>query len=398
MRWKRSLADHDSASRNLASALSQAPRESLVAKRATQIARRLDNPALAAEQFWAIAAGDEDSDADGRGRLYLLATDLYLRADDIERAEDAAQAALKLPDLHHEVESAARRALDALTGDEAELRKERAGLLRLLEHEDHAAERMHILGRLREIGAALAEPQLVARADDEQLSLAYRMLKEEHDPVAAATHLRELLAEHHDPERVLKLYDSLASKQTDDVFAARLWTDAARFAWAGHRSSDEAIGRIRNALACNPNSSRAISLLAEIADSKEDRQVDTILCDDVDGGLLVETRPELALNVADAALRLDRDDQAKAIYQAIVHSHAPDELRLSALHSLDALLERSGLDTERLEVLRWRWDIAKIADPGSAGDIAVELARIHRSAGAYERATEICAPRMLDSG
>jgi hypothetical protein len=385
------LADHDSATRNLASAVSQAPRESLVAKRASDIASRLPNPAEAAEQLAGIAAGDEDSDADGRGRLFLLAADLWLRADDIDRAEGAAQSALELPELHHEVESAARRALDALTGDEAELRKERAGLLRLLESEDHAAERMHILGRLREIGAALGESDLVYRADAEQLQLAHRLLEEENDPDAAAAHLRELLAEHDDHARVLALYDSLAAEQADDRFASRLWADAAGFAWTAQRSAEEALERIRFALQRDPNSSRSLALLAEIADAREDPRIDAIMCDDIDGVQLVESHPALSLKIAEAALRLGRDEHSRAVYHALVHSHAPDELRLIALHSLDAQLEQAGLDAERLQVLRWRWDIAKVADPANAGDVAYELARLLRGSGAYDDARAICA-------
>ena len=170
-------------------------------------------------------------------------------------------------------------------------------------------------------------------------------------PHAAAAHLRELLAEHDDHARVLQLYDSLAAEQQNPAFSARLWTDAAYYAWSSLRSSSEALSRLRYAFEREPQAPRALAVLAELAEGGEDPLVDQMLCDELDGTALVESNGTLSLRIADAALRLGREAQAKRVYLALVHSHAADELRLSALHTLDGMLERAGLHAERMQVL-----------------------------------------------
>lgn len=391
------LSDHESATRNVASAVAQAPREPVVVRRAGTVAARLPNPSVAASRMQEAALSDQDFDNDGRARLMLLAAELWQRADAYESATEANDRAAALEGLHEDLLQAIRRSREGLSGQDAELRRERAALLRLLDDEDHAAERMHILGRLRELGRALEDPSLVSRADREQLELAQRLLDEEAeaDPAAALVHLRELFAEHQDYSRVLAVYDELISRTADDHLAAGLLTDAARLAWAGQRDAKAAYERLRAALAREPGATMALEHLAELLSATEDPEIrSAILAQLSDEGGLARA-PNLALRLADTALRESQPERARRLLEPLLQADIDPALQMQVLATLDAALEAQGLEADRISHLQARVELAREHAPAKLGDFALQLANVQRALGALADARDTVTDAIL---
>lgn len=383
------LQDTESATRNIESAIQQAPGDRVVASRAGALAARLPEPCKVAQRFERIAATTTTLDASARARLWLVAADLYLTQDDPAAAEAASQAVLALPGVPPESAAVATRNLELLAFDEArDLRQQKTGLLRLLEAEEHPIERMHILRRLREIGAAMDDPNLVEWSCRELIALALDEDDLDGELGAATAALRELCEPRGDHAEVVRLYRQLAARLRTPLGQARAWLEAARATWQGLRDARAAVGLLQESLARVPAWAPALQMLGELTRAQDDPRMQSTVY-----RTLMELDPrqrplELELELGRLARSLGRTNEALALLRPLtVQTHAGD-IRLAALRELDALLAATSAPAERLPVLRRYLDECHERGSDAAGDVAFELATHERELGQLESALQ----------
>lgn len=401
------LADAQSAQRNLATAIQVAPLDVVVLQRAAALAHRQPDIGEAAErleQFSKLPArpelGETFEDA-ARARMLVLASELHLRNDALEGAERAARAAVALDNLPEPVRKLVDRQLEQIVQidqGEFDLRKRRKALLAKLDDTLIATDRLQMFGRLREMTRQLGERDELEHITQRQLDLAHELLAS-HDPEqrdAAIACLRDLFAESGDYGRIVMLYEELASRTGDADEAAERLTAAARFAWSGQRDPKLAVAIVRRALDRAPTYVPATTLLGEIAGASDEREVDAVICDELSLLAPRQRPPLLTLRLAEAALRLERREQAQGVLRQLLAGEASVELRLQALSLLDGLLDGAGRTNDRIPLLEERLELCRRHWPERAADIALELARAQRSIGNLQDARATCRTALLD--
>ena len=391
------LSDAESAMRNLASALKQPTDDQVVTRRATVIAERLPDPAKAAGLLQRAAEDELEVDDAARARLYLASADLHVRAGDSAAAQRASRIVMELSAAPEAASATARQTLETLNEGDFELRRERDALLSLLESEEADIERLHILGRLREIGRAVADDSLVERVSKAQLALAHQLLDSESDRDEAAAALLELFADRGDYARIVELYESLADRTQDAGRAAKMLTDAARFAWTGQRDAALAIAIVRRALARRPRDAEATALMVEIATGTDDPSADEAVYQELKQLEPAERTPALALRMAAAALRLGHDEEGRRTLFSLLQTPLPPDLRLSALGLLDEILTRAGLTRDRIPVLEERLRLTQTHAPDRAPDVALDLASVQAKVGVLDGARQTITRALEDS-
>ena len=401
------LSDAQSAVRNLGAALQQAPTDVVVSSRASGIAARVPEPGEAAGRLEQLARspgrpelGEIISDA-ARARLLIAASDLHLRNDMLEPAEAAARAANELDELPDELRKQVERALDQIVQidqGEFDLRKRRKALNLKLDTVDDPVERLTIFSRLREMARALDDREDLQDATRRQLELAHSLLDGPAGPAkeAALSALRDVFAATGDYVRIVRLYEDLASRSADASEAAELLTSAARFAWSGLRDPKLAVAIVRRALDRSPTHAPATELLGEIAGASDEREVDATICDELSQLAPRQRPPLLTLRLAEAALRLERREQAQTVLRQLLAGEASVELRLQASSLLDGLLESAGRTHDRLPLLEERLELSRRHWPDRAADIALDLARAQRAVGNLQDARATCRTALLD--
>lgn len=383
------LGDVESATRNIESAITQAPADVTVSSRAGALAVRIPEPRKLAHRFERIAASAHDLEPTPRARLWLLAADLHLSQDDPASAEAAYEAVLALPDVPTDAAATASRSLELLAFDEArDLRQQKSGLLRLLESEDHTAERMHILRRLREIGVALDDRPLIEWASHEQLNLALDDTEFESDLAAATAALRDLYAERGDDQQIVELYRTLARRLKTDTGPAQALLEAARFTWHGLHDPTAAIELLRECLQRTPSWVPALQMLGEIArqcgDLSTRAQVYQGLLD-----LDPRHRPlALDLELGRLAHALGKETEAQALLRPLTVQAQDGAIRFEALRALDELLSTSSVGNERVIVLRRYLDECHERGLEEAGRVAFDLAQIELKSGNRDAARQ----------
>lgn len=383
------LQDIESAMRNIESAIQQAAGDRVVASRAGALAARLPEPCKMAQRFERIAGTAYALDAPARARLWLIAADLYLTRDDPAAAEAASQAVLALPGVPADAAAAATRNLELLAFDEArDLRQQKTGLLRLLEAEEQPVERMHILRRLREIGAAMDDRHLVEWSCHELLALALDEDDLDGELGTATGALRELCEARGDHVEVVRLYRDLAARLRSPRGQAHAWLEAARATWHGLRDPKAAIGLLQESLARVPSWSPALQMLGELTRAHDDpRMQSTVYRTLMD--LDPRQRPlELELELGRLARSLGRTSEALALLRPLTVQTTSGDIRLAALRELDALLAATAGPAERLPVLRRYLDECHERSLEAAGDVAFELARWELELGHPESALQ----------
>lgn len=385
------LGDTDSALRNIESAIQQAPADVVVATRSAKLAAGMPEPRRAAERFEGIASGDNDLDDAARARLWLLSAELRMHDDDPAAAEAASKRVLELSTAPGDAAAAASRNLESLANDDArELRQQKSGLLRLLETEEQATERLHILDRLREIGRSLGDDGLVEWASREQLGLVDAIDESEADLDTTGQALRDVFAERGAYAEVVVLYEKLATRATVPQRAAELHAEAARFCWHGLRDARRAVGILHEALARDPELDTAFLLLGEITQAADDTELAADLYDQLRNLEARRRSPALELQIANMALRLGRHEEALGLLRRL--SGDDDEIiARQALARLDVVLTRIGQPSDRLAVLRRCLDAALQHNPEDAPTFALELARVQSTIGDTDGALRTCA-------
>ena len=403
------LSDSQSAVRNLGAALQQAPSDVVVVNRANVLAARLSDPGDAAtrlEQFSRSPGrpelGETLNDA-ARARLLLVASDLHLRNDTLEPAEAAARAAGALDDLPPELRRQTARALEQIIQidhGEFDLRKRRKSLLNKLEQATDPSERLQVFSRLRETARTLHDDADLEDLTRAQLELAHALLGDREASQdardAALSALRDVFAESGDYARVVTLYEELAARTGDAHEGAGLLTSAARFAWSGLRDPKLAVAIVRRALDRAPTHAPATELLGEIAGASDEREVDATICDELSQLAPRQRAPLLTLRLAEAALRLERREQAQGVLRQLLAGEASVELRLQALRLLDGLLDSAGRTHDRVPLLEERLELCRRHWPDRAADVALDLARAQRAVGNLQDARATCRTALLD--
>jgi len=397
------LHDPESATRNIESALAQAPADLVVTSRAGALAGRLPEPRKVAERFERIASVAGELDPPSRARLWLLAADLRLATDDPAAAEAASQAVLDLQGAPPEALAAAQRNLELLAFDEArDLRQQKSGLMRLLEAEELAAERMHILRRLREIGVAMDDRNLIEWASREQLGLAVDAAEFEPDLSGATTALRELYAERGSYEEIVALYRGLASRLRAPQARAEALLEAARFTRYGLRNPTAAIALLQEVLAIVPAWAPAMLMLGELTRQCEDPELQASVYRTLIA-LDAKQRPiTLELELGRLARALGRTSEAIALLRPLTAQGDDARVRVEALRDLKDLLSTSASPAELAPVLRRYLDEAHNDDSENWGEIASELADLELALGNREGALQsvrkglLKAPEHLD--
>jgi len=384
------LGDVESAIRNLESALQQGAEDILVTNRAAQLSDRLPAPKAAATRLTESAAGEAGRDPLARTHLLLIAARLFVRADDIDSATAAWQQVVDLPDAPDEARLAARQEIEGLMSDgERDLRRQKSGLLQLLDEEEQPIERLHMLGRLREIGRALSDEELLDGATEQELALAKQMLESHEGRQAGMAALRDLLAEREDYGQIVEIFTDCAAKTEDRLEAAAILIDAARFAWRGIGDAKAAVAILRRALARSPAIQTALSLLGEIAESSNDADLEATIYRELSQ---VEDRPAaLSLRLAEFAERLGKRDAALTMLREVADSDAASDLRFQALSQMDALLSGDARARERLPVLEAYYHESHTQAPERTSEIAFELATLQRDIEGVDQAAQTCA-------
>jgi tetratricopeptide (TPR) repeat protein/Tfp pilus assembly protein PilF len=393
------IGDTDSALRNIESAIAQAPSDVVVATRSAKLATRMPDPRRAAERFEDIASGDADLDDASRARLWLLSAELRMHDDDPAAAEAASKRVLELSEAPGDVTAAASRNLETLANDDArELRQQKSGLLRLLETEEQATERLHILDRLREIGRALGDDGLVDWASREQLGLVDAIDEADADLGSTGDALRDVFAQRGAYAEVVMLYEKLAKRATTPERAAPLLAEAARFCWHGLRDARQAVGLLRQALGQDHGLETALVLLGEITQTVDDPELAADLHDELrklqatttDHEATSRRPPAVELQIAHLALRLGRHEEALGLLRRLSSSEDPGIARQALAH-LDVVLTRIGQPSDRLAVLRRCLEAAREHDPEDVPAFALELARVQAAIGDGDGALRSCA-------
>jgi tetratricopeptide (TPR) repeat protein len=384
------LADAESALRNLASALKQPTDDPIVLRKVLVLAERFADPGRVAQRLEHAATNDPEVDDLVRIRLYTVVAESHRRAGNVAAAHRAAQIASGAG-------ATATLAEPAPDDANAELRRERDALSLLLDSEEQQVERLHILGRLREIGRALDDAHLVQRTSAAQLELAHGLLESEADRDEAAAALFELLAERGDYGQIVALYEGLADRTPDAARAAKLLTDAARFAWTGQRDAALAMAIVRRALVRRTRDPEATALLVEIAVGSDDPGADQAIYDELSGMEPSHRSPALSLRLASAALRLGRDEEGRRLVFDLLQTPLSPDLRLSALGLLDGILTRAGLTRDRVPVLEERLRATRGLWPERAADVALELATVQARIGALDQARLCCRTALAEA-
>jgi len=386
------LGDVDSAVRNIESAITQAPDDLVVSTRAATLTSRLPDPRRIADRLERIASAPGDLDDAARARLWLLAADLRMSDDDVVAAEAAAQRVLALPDASEDLTAAAQRNLEALEGDDRHaLRKQKSGLLRLLEVEQQPTERVHILARLRELGHALGDDDLEAWASQEQLQLADGLDGTDDDLHSAAAALRDAYAERGAYAEVVALYERVAER-TEGPAKADALLESARFAWTALRDPTRSLDALRRSVEVSAGNPEALALLAELtAHTGDDPRVVAVYealraaphaaTDDSAGRRSAAFDLELSQVAAD----LGRSQDAVAILRPLCLRTDDDELRFAALTKLDAVLAHSAAPSDRVSITRRLFEASLQRRSPKMVSVALELARCERSLGGAER-------------
>jgi tetratricopeptide (TPR) repeat protein len=401
------LSDAQSSIRNLAAAIQVAPLDVVVLQRANTLAHRLPDLGDAAEKLELFARtparielGETFDDA-ARARMFMLASDLHLRNDALEPAERAARAATQFGDLGEALRRQAELQLEQIIQidqGEFDLRKRRKALLAKLDATVIPFDRLQLLGRLRETARALGDRDDLEATTNRQLDFAHELLGGTDIALrdAAIACLRDLFAESGEYGRIVTLYEDLASRTGDPNEAAERLTAAARFAWSGLRDPKLAVAIIRRALDRAPTHAPATALLGEIAGASDEREVDATICDELSLLAPRQRPPLLTLRLAEAALRLDRREQAQGVLRQLLAGEASVELRLQALSLLDGLLDSAGRTHDRIPLLEERLELCRRHWPDRAADIALELARAQRGIGNLQDARATCRTALLD--
>jgi tetratricopeptide (TPR) repeat protein len=385
------LDDTESAIRNIESAATQAPDELMVSSRVGKIAARLPDPRRVAERFERIASTTGDLPDSARARLWLLAADLRMNDDDPAAAEAASQQVLGLTEAPQDATQAAARNLEILAGDEArELRQQKSGLLKLLAVEEQSVERLHILGRLREVGQSLGDQGLVEWASREQLELAETVDGTETDLEQASAALREVYAERGSYDEIVELYVRLAESSNDPDRKAAALLEAARFCWHGLRAPGRAIVLLRKALALKPDHPDALSMLGEVTRQSEDPELESSVYRELQDLPARQRSPHLDLQLAGIARNLGRDQEAIALLRPLCVQTRDADLRFEALRQLDAVLSRTGAPADRLPILRRYLEESVLREDEEVPRIALELAECERTLGDPDGARRSC--------
>lgn len=379
------LGDVDSAVRNIESAITQAPDDLVVSTRAAALTGRLPDPRRIADRLERIAAQPGELDDAARARLWLLAADLRMSDDDVVAAEAATQKVLDLPAASDDLTAAAQRNLDALEGDEEHaLRKQKSGLLRLLDVEKQPTERVHILARLRELGRALGDADLESWAGQKQRELADDLDGSEDDLQTAAAALRDAYAERGAYAEVVALYERVA-EQTSGVAQAEALLESARFSWTALRDPGRALDALRRSVAVSASSLDGLNLLAELtAHASDDPRVQDIY--EVLRRLPSDQRTAaFDLGLSQVAADLGRTQDATAILRPLCLRTDDHEVRFAALTRLDAVLGQAAPASDRVAITRRLFEASLERRSPHMVTVALDLARCERSLGGPER-------------
>lgn len=381
------LDDSESAIRNVESAITQAPNDLVVSSRVGKLAAQLPGPARVAERFERIASGSGDLDDAARARLWLLAADLRMTDDDPAAAEAASQKVLDLGEVPMDVAAAAHRNLEKLAGDEArDLRQQKSGLLKLLEVEEAAVERVHILGRLRELGRSLGDTDLVEWASREQLELAGSLEGDEggSDLEAASAALRDVYAERGSYDDIVDLYERLAQRSEQPAAQSAALIEAARFSWNGLRQPDRAVVLLRRALAVAPDDSDALAMLGEVTRQSDDVDLEAAVYEELQRVPPEQRSARLSLQLAGLAANLGREQDAIALLRPLCVQPREADVRYEALRQLDTILARAGSATERLPILRRLLEESTARASDETAGVALSLAECELALGDTE--------------
>ncbi len=379
------LHDVDSAVRNIESAISQAPDDLVISTRAAALTSRLPDPRRIADRLERIAAQPGDLDDAARARLWLLAADLRMSDDDIVAAEAATQRVLDLPHASDDLTATAQRNLDALDGDETHaLRKQKSGLLRLLDVEKQATERVHILARLRELGVALGDRELEAWAGHEQLELAAGLHGNADDLHSAAAALRDAYAERGAYAEVVSLYERIAQRCTGAARASAL-LESARFAWTALRDPNRALDALRRSVEVSPTDADALALLAELTSQGTDDASVVEIYETLCAVPEADRARSFDLQLSGIAAELGRPQDAAALLRPLCMQSDDPDLRYSALTQLDAILAHSATPSDRVAITRRLYEASLRRRAPQLAHVSLELARCERSLGGSER-------------
>ena len=360
------LGDVESAGRSLERAFALAPEDALVRGRTVALIEAVRGdmargPGESAPGWLLELAGRMESEP-ARAGLWLAIGELRLRAQDGAGAAAAWQQVFRLAAPGGTALAVARAHLGTL-GAGGDLQAQRLALQRLLEDEDQVEERLHMLGRLIELGEALGDEGLVASCCREVLGLARSDAGHDDAREQAAVGLRGVFARRGAVSEIAALYAAMESEIAEPERAAGCLVEAARF--VGQVVHD---GALAATLACRawrraPQSLAAQGLLAELVEHAAHGEA---LLDELAEEALGDS-PALALKLAEVAVRLGRGSEAQGWLREVAE-RGPGRLRRVALGRLDELLAGSGAAAERLPVLR-----ALVAElRGGAGDGAVE--------------------------
>ena len=314
--------------------------------------------------------------------------------DDVVAAEAATQRVLDLPAASDDLTAAAQRNLDALDGDEEHaLRKQKSGLLRLLDVEKQPTERVHILARLRELGRALGDPDLETWAGQKQRELADGLDGSEDDLQTAAAALRDAYAERGAYAEVVELYERVA-EQTTGAAQANALLESARFAWTALRDSDRALDALRRSVAVSASSLDGLSLLAELtAHAGDDARVQTIY--EVLRAVPADQRTAaFDLGLSQVAADLGRTQDATAILRPLCLRTDDHEVRFAALTKLDAVLAHGAPASDRVAITRRLFEASLERRSPQMVTVALDLARCEQALGGPERGIAVLSQAL----
>ena len=381
------LHDADSAARSLERAFALAPADALVRRRVVGLLVDVREDMSRAPGFdehgWLRGLTDSGELGDpGVASVWLTLGESCLRTQDVAGAAAAWQRVFALGSPGESALAEARHHLGTL-GEGGDLQAQRVALQRLLAGEDQAEERLPILARLWELGEALGEDELVEASCREALALAQEDPRHDELREAAASGLRGLLTRRGAAGEIAALYAGLDAQTRDAGHAARALVDAARFAGQVLHDGALAASLAHRAWRRAPDSTAAQAMLAEIAEHAAHGPALLLALDAED----LSGAPELALRLADAAVRVGRVATGRRWLSGLAQS--PDlAMRRGALDRLDALLASTGPLAERLPVLRAR--VAAYGEADRRAGLSLELARLELELGEFDAALASC--------
>jgi tetratricopeptide (TPR) repeat protein len=387
------LGDAESAMRNIESALQQAPTDGVVTYQTGELARRMPDPAAAADRFETIAAADNELDDAARARLWLLAAELRMEDDDRDAAEAASRRVLELPAAPEDATAAATRTLERIhPRDLASLAEAGVGLLAQLDEQPPLPlqARVQLLAKLHDIGVALDDADLMQRASREQVELAEDLDESDAEASTTGVLLRDLLAARGEYGPVVQLYERLASRAggDDPARAAAVLVEAAGYAWRGQKQPAQAASLLGRALELAPDHEAAMLMLGELAHETTDPVTAGALQRAL--GAAPAGPPALRLRLAMLAATRGDEEQALALLRPLTEPDVPEDTRLEALARLEALLSERGEPQERRRVLEAWLSLALPRHDARTGDLGLELARLQHAEGDRAAARRTC--------